>query len=237
MKKTGRYLLSILPLLLMFVIQIVAATIQMIRYLLLYGIEEGMLRYQGETDEVLMVVQFITLLIMGSWYYLAVVRKKQKLGIAEESRFTWKAAGKLVLIGAGSYFLISALLVLWSLIAPGVIQEYAEMMEETGLGSFTVVSMITSVVLAPLSEELTFRGLSLEYLKETGSAFWKLNVLQALFFGIAHLNLVQGVYTFLIGLILGYVAMKYRSLWASITLHAVINAMGSCIPFLLEMIM
>ena len=39
MKKTGRYLLSILPLLLMFVIQIVAATIQMIRYLFLYGLE------------------------------------------------------------------------------------------------------------------------------------------------------------------------------------------------------
>ena len=237
MKKTGRYILSALPFFMMLVIQIVVAVVQMIRYMLLFGMEEGMLRYQSEPDEILMVAHFMTFLIMGSWYYLAVVRKKQRLGIAEESRFTWKAAGTMVLIGAGSYFLITILLVLWSLIAPGVIQEYGEMMEDVGLGSFTVVSIITSVFLAPLSEELTFRGLSLEYLKETGAAFWKMNVLQALFFAIAHLNLVQGIYAFLIGLLFGYVAMKYRSLWASITLHAVLNAMGICIPFLLEMIL
>ena len=235
MKKTGRFLLSILPLLIMFVIQIVVAIIQLIRYMFLYGMEEGMMRCQGETGEVLMVVHFITLLIMYSWYYLAVVRKKQKLGIAEESRFTWKAAGTMVLIGAGSYFLITILLVLWSLIAPGVIQEYGEMMEDSGIASLTVASVITSVLLAPFAEELTFRGLSLEYLKETGAAFWKINVLQALFFAIAHLNLVQGLYAFLLGLLLGYVSMKYRSLWASITLHVIVNAMGIFLPHVMEL--
>lgn len=235
MKKTGRYILSALPFFMMLVIQIVVAVVQMIRYMLLFGMEEGMLRYQSEPDEILMVAHFMTFLIMGSWYYLAVVRKKQRLGIAEESRFTWKAAGTMVLIGIGSYFLTTVLLVLWSLIAPGVIQEYGEMMEDSGIASLTVASVITSVLLAPFAEELTFRGLSLEYLKETGAAFWKINVLQALFFAIAHLNLVQGLYAFLLGLLLGYVSMKYRSLWASITLHVIVNAMGIFLPHVMEL--
>ena len=50
-----------------------------------------------------------------------------------------------------------------------------------------------------------------------------INILQALFFGIAHLNLVQGSYAFLIGLLAGYLVLRCRSIWAGIAFHMLFN--------------
>ena len=53
--------------------------------------------------------------------------------------------------------------------------------------------------------------------------FWTANVLQALLFGILHMNIVQGCYAFGIGLLLGWVAWRTGSVRASIGVHLVIN--------------
>ena len=74
-----------------------------------------------------------------------------------------------------------------------------------------------------IAEELIFRGLTVEYLKRAGAFFWVINILQALFFGIAHLNLVQGSYAFLIGLLAGYLVLRCRSIWAGIAFHMLFN--------------
>ena len=51
-----------------------------------------------------------------------------------------------------------------------------------------------------------------------------INVVQAALFGVMHLNLVQGVYAFLVGLVCGYLVLKYRNLLASMFFHSVFNA-------------
>lgn len=237
MKKAGRYLVSALPLVVMLLTQLLSSVILMIRYMLLYGLDAGLTIYQEDNDEILMLVHFIGILIIGSWYYLAVVRRRQKLGLEIKSCFTWKAAGRMVLIALGSYVLIAVLLLLWGQLAPDMMAEYEAMMEKSGLASFTAASVLCAVVLAPLNEEFTFRGLTMEYLGRATNRFWVINVVQALFFAIAHLNLVQGVYAFLVGLLLGHVAVKYRSIWASVVLHALFNSIGNLLLPLVQLLL
>ena len=47
------------------------------------------------------------------------------------------------------------------------------------------------------------------------------------FSGVFHQNLVQGIYTALFGLVLGYVADRYGTLLASMFLHMTFNFFGT----------
>jgi len=88
---------------------------------------------------------------------------------------------------------------------------------ETVSGSTATFSMfLYSAFLAPVSEELLFRGYVLRSLRPYGKRFAILG--SALLFGLFHGNLLQGPYAFLVGLILGYLACEYSIFWA-IMLH------------------
>ncbi len=84
-------------------------------------------------------------------------------------------------------------------------------------GSSESVSMfLYASILAPISEELLFRGFLLRSLRPYGKRFAILG--SALFFGLFHGNLLQTPYAFLMGLLLGYVAIEYSVYWA-VALH------------------
>lgn len=71
-------------------------------------------------------------------------------------------------------------------------------------------------ILAPISEELLFRGLVLRSIEPYGK---KMAVIgSAILFGLYHGNLVQTPYAIMVGLVLGYVAMEYHVIWA-IAMH------------------
>ena len=66
--------------------------------------------------------------------------------------------------------------------------------------------------------------------------FFAANVLQALLFGIYHGNLIQGTYAFVLGLVLGFTAEYFHSVWASILLHAFVNGSAELLNLLPESI-
>ena len=82
---------------------------------------------------------------------------------------------------------------------------------------------LTAVVYAPVFEEWLCRGMVLRGLLAKIKPAWAI-VLSALFFAIIHLNPVQGMNAFLLGLILGYVYYKTGSLWLTMFLHFVGNS-------------
>ncbi|MBR2047862.1 MAG: CPBP family intramembrane metalloprotease [Oscillospiraceae bacterium] len=85
---------------------------------------------------------------------------------------------------------------------------------------------------APVVEEIIFRGAILRGLERYGKRFaiWT----SAFLFGIFHGNLIQSPYAFLVGLILGYVAMEYNVFWAMV-LHMVNNlVLGDILPRLTQ---
>lgn len=71
-------------------------------------------------------------------------------------------------------------------------------------------------IIAPISEELLFRGLVLRGIEPYGK---KLAVIgSAILFGLYHANPIQTPYAILAGLVLGYVALEYHVIWA-IAMH------------------
>jgi hypothetical protein len=88
--------------------------------------------------------------------------------------------------------------------------------------------LLYSCIMAPISEELIFRGITLRQFNKC-LPFWLANILQALCFGIFHLNLIQGAYAFALALILGYVCKKSSNLCCSMLLHMLFNFWGTVI--------
>lgn len=83
-------------------------------------------------------------------------------------------------------------------------------------------------ILAPITEELLFRGLVQRTLQPYGKRFAIL--CSAFTFGIFHGNLLQAPYAFLVGLVLGYVASEYSIAWAML-LHMMNNlVLGDMLP-------
>lgn len=227
MKKLGWYLMSIVPLITMLAVQLIVAVIMMLGWMLQAGYEAGMELYMENSVEMLVWLHIWSLLITGLWYYLYVVRRQKKAGIPFAGKFTGRSFGFSVLLAFGAQLLIGLLLTAWQWAAPEMIEAYNQLMEEAGITELSVLSVFASVILAPIGEEIIFRGLTIEYLKKAGARFWVINVIQALLFGIAHMNLVQGTYAFLLGLTCGYVVLRYQSLLAGIAVHFVFNAYGT----------
>ncbi len=73
-----------------------------------------------------------------------------------------------------------------------------------------------AALLAPVWEELLFRGYVLRTLRPFGKRFAVLG--SALLFGLFHGNLLQTPYAVLMGLVLGYMTVEYSIVWA-ILLH------------------
>jgi len=90
------------------------------------------------------------------------------------------------------------------------------LLENVSGSSGSVSMFLYASVLAPIGEELLFRGFLLRSLRPYGKRFAILG--SALFFGLFHGNLLQTPYAFLVGLLLGYVAMEYSISWA-VALH------------------
>lgn len=86
-------------------------------------------------------------------------------------------------------------------------------MESASLSGVDTFSMfLYAGLLAPVAEEILFRGLILRSLEPYGK---KLAIfVSALLFGIFHGNIVQSPFAFAVGLVLGYVAVEYSLTWA-----------------------
>ena len=80
--------------------------------------------------------------------------------------------------------------------------------------------LIYSSLMAPVTEEIIFRGAGLRALEKHGKIFAIL--MTSILFGLFHENLYQLYFASLIGLGLGYIAFEYSIIW-SIIFHAINN--------------
>ena len=84
-----------------------------------------------------------------------------------------------------------------------------------------VVTVLYICVLAPILEEILFRGLILRALRPHGYPFAV--IFSCLLFSLFHMNLVQLVPPFFIGLVLCMVTLLSESLWPAICCHMANN--------------
>ena len=81
----------------------------------------------------------------------------------------------------------------------------------------------TIVVLAPLGEEILFRGFLQKKLEESWQDITRAVLVTSLFFAFIHMNPIWIIQIYLLGVILGYLAWKTGSILTSLVLHSLNN--------------
>lgn len=241
LKKTGYFLLALLPLVAAFAIQISASlvcTILQAVYMNFFSPEGFSMNayYEIISDsvfnaKVMILYSAVTVLLLGTWYRIAAVPKhmpRRRPGQIFNGRMLLACA----ILTVSMQYIASYVIVAVASIRPAWYESYNQLFESVGMNDMTVLLAIYSVILAPVCEELIFRGLILHYFRKA-FPFWAANLLQAILFGVYHLNLVQGIYAFLLGTILGYIYYYGRSIYPSILFHILFNLFGTCLNFLI----
>ena len=103
--------------------------------------------------------------------------------------------------------------------------EYTRNMIAEAAGHSGPATFVMFVLLAPLFEELIFRGVMLDGLLRTNKPVTAIAV-SSLLFGIAHFNELQLVTGLVLGTFLGWVYYRTRSVGACIVVHLAANLSG-----------
>lgn len=106
-----------------------------------------------------------------------------------------------------------------------------DMANPQGLGGF-VLSVLRVAVVAAIVEEISFRGCVMQPLRRYGDGF--AIAASAIAFGIMHCNLIQAPFALIVGIGLGYIAIKTNSLWCVIIIHALNNLISTVVTYLME---
>lgn len=180
-------------------------------------------------NDILMSVTFVALAVVFLLWYRK--QKDKTIPASFEEVFRIRHLAIFLFSGLAAQVAVSMCLNLILPLFPQTMEAYTALLENL-VGGNIIVSVISTAVLAPIAEEIIFRELMTRKLCRL-FPFWFANLIQALAFGIYHLNIVQGIYAFFLGLILGYVAYRMKSIWASIMLHGIMNASGLVLDIIL----
>lgn len=168
-----------------------------------------------------------------SWrYYTSVVKPTGRY--SPKGAFTKKGFPFVMLTILGLWGFTEGFMELVRILAPEVIEQYSRLVDSTGLSNMTPLILIVVWLLGPVVEELCFRGLSYNRLLASGMKIPVAVIVQGLFFGIFHMNPVQSVYAFIMGCAIGFFYERYKSILVSISCHVLFNLLGTVLSGTLE---
>lgn len=170
----------------------------------------------------------IAAIALGFWYWKKFVHKKiAKRKVAQI--ITPRMFAGLLALMIGLQYLSTYIVNLVAFINPNWYTTYEDLMNNMGFSEVSWVLALYAIIIAPISEELIFRGVTLHYAQRI-MPFWIANAFQAILFGIFHGNVVQGTYAFVVGMFCGYVCYRGGSIYLSILFHMLFNIWGTFAP-------
>ena len=238
MKKFSTFLFSLVPFLISFGIQLfLAMYFAIIAVIFLFGISPVISNSIPTMDDFMTLftdMSFNTVIMIafsvsctvtfGIWYYKS-CGGNYRFNVKKDFH-PLQLAGLLIMVPA-TQFATSLLMGILGTIFPKWLEDYQALMETSGLdGEVPLLMMIYSVCLAPISEELIFRGVTMRIARRA-FPFWVANIIQAVLFGIFHMNWLQGCYAFVLGIILGYICERGGSIYYAILFHLLFNLWGT----------
>lgn len=167
------------------------------------------------------VAALITIPIM-LWFFHSDRVKERKRGVIPNRKAPlWKYTVGLLMALALSLGLNNLILI-------GNLSEMSESYQATMEAFYSsplVVQIVVLAVLVPMSEELVFRGLLFKRLRERAT-YMQAALYSAVVFGLMHVNMVQMLYGFILGMMLAYLYEKYGSVKAPIAAHMAMNLLS-----------
>jgi membrane protease YdiL (CAAX protease family) len=243
MKKIGKVLSCFLPFIIAIVMQIGVGIVVGMFYGIIQGVKLGVSGITDPNEIATTITESMTgdfslvlnifvgvccVILFGIWYKRSYV-KENKIKLKEV--FSGKTLIWITLLGVGLQIGIALLLTLVASLKPEWFKSYNELMKQLGGGS-SLLSFVAIVIVAPISEELIFRGVIFEKCKKV-MPLLAANILQAVLFGVMHFNIIQGLYAFVLGIFLGVVCTKRKSIVSAIALHMVFNLSGVLLDLVL----
>ena len=171
----------------------------------------------------IMQLLVLTAIPIGLWMLLC----KQNFKQVKERFFIKKVSFKTViyslLIGILTYVLILFVSTFWSFLLQlfGYSVSSSGTTTELPVWLAFLMAVVSTSFLPGFGEELAHRGLLLGNMRNNGLK--RAILLSALMFGLAHLNVAQFGYAFVVGLILGASTMITRSIFPAMIIHATSN--------------
>lgn len=161
------------------------------------------------------------------WRMMKKDRKLRKftgnMATLKKSRLIYCAAAGVLACVAGS------ILVTITQISQ-VFEGYGDVSESIFSQSF-VLQLIAAGLIAPFVEELVFRGLIYNRLKDYTTIHVAM-LASSVIFGLYHGNLIQGVYGFVMGLLMCFVYEKYHTMAAPLICHGAANLISIVLQLL-----
>lgn len=183
-------------------------------------IEEYMQLVGENTPLILIVSGAITLL---TYFIVTLVRKKNMFKEISLHKMSFKGVFSVVFMGLSFNFIV--MLVMSSLPFPEAMMENYETTSSLVVGTSGVLAWISTVLMAPIVEEVVFRGFVYSRLKE-GTGMIAAVIVTSLLFGVVHGTVIWAAYAFVISLAFIFVRERFYSLWASILFHVAFNFVG-----------
>lgn len=232
--KVGYFFLSLVPFIAFWVIQLgVTVLFMMPRMLEIMSAldNDNMETYNKIIADIsppaTIVMHILIVIAFGIWYFFG----RNKGDNIPEFKFNGMVLLITFTMALSMSFMSNTTVLIQERFFPKVVEDYEKLAEMSGIG-VNIVTIIAATCLAPIGEELICRGMVLTYARKS-LPFWLANIIQALMFGIMHMNWVQGTYAFIIGLILGYAVKRYNSIIPSMIMHFFVNSICSIIMALI----
>jgi len=166
----------------------------------------------------------ITALVALSIYWVGFKIKRRSFSkYINFSKISLKYVGICSLLGVAISLSLTSFLTLTSV--HELFPDHSEVVDTIIGKQHYLISLVTVGIVVPIFEEILYRGLIFNKLRNNLNIHFSIFV-QALIFGVVHGNQLQMIYTFFGGIILvsSYIWMK--SIWAPILIHIFWNITG-----------
>lgn len=141
-------------------------------------------------------------------------------------------------LALGAFFIYFAASVVISFIASSLVPFDQNQVQDIGFsnpqGLELLMIFVAIVILAPLAEELLFRGFIFQGLRRR-LPFWPTAIIVSALFGLVHFQINVGLDVFALSLVLCWLRERTGSLWPGIMLHATKNLLAFLLLFVFHL--
>jgi uncharacterized protein len=177
------------------------------------------------------------LIFAGAFYFLGIRRGK----------ISWQSVGMALSQWRSSFLLVGPMLAIGVLPIRGVLGLVAQQWFGGGIGGLqfrteiitgggytpltAIVTLMGAGILAPIAEELYFRGL-LHTWFQSHAPFWPRVLASSFLFALGHIDSIGVVVSaFVMGIVIAIAFERTRSIWLPIVIHAVTNSFAVIVIF------
>ena len=166
------------------------------------------------------------ILALLTYWIVFLVRKKKFAQEVNLRKIPAKGILAVLLMGITFNIVISTLLA--TIPFPDTWMQNYQQNSSVLTGGNEVISFLATVFMAPVLEEIVFRGLIYDRLKK-GMPAVVAAIISSLAFGLMHGTIIWMMYAFVLGVVLVIVFERFHSLLANMLLHFGFNLTGMCL--------